>query len=101
MLQTTPTQKIYYTLRIAITMCFIGHGAFGIITKPIWCNYFAVVGIDHDLAYRLMPVVGSFDILMGILMLIYPCGGLQCGCIVGTGNRIDATTLRRTICRIY
>jgi hypothetical protein len=76
MFQFTPTQKIYYTLRIAIIMCFIGHGAFGIITKPIWCNYFAVAGIDHDLAYRLMPVVGSFDILMGILMLIYPARGI-------------------------
>ncbi len=53
-------------------MCFIGHGAFGIITKPIWCNYFAVFGIGHDLAYRLMPLLGSFDIMMGILMLVYP-----------------------------
>jgi hypothetical protein len=53
-------------------MCFIGHGVFGIITKPIWCNYFAVFGISHDLAYRLMPLLGSFDIMMGILMLVYP-----------------------------
>jgi hypothetical protein len=65
-------QKIYYTLRLAVAMCFIGHGAFGIITKPIWCNYFAVFGIGHDLAYRLMPLLGSFDILMGILILVYP-----------------------------
>ena len=64
--------KIYYTLRIAVAMCFIGHGAFGIITKPIWCNYFAVFGIGHDLAYRLMPLVGSIDILMGIIALLYP-----------------------------
>jgi hypothetical protein len=53
-------------------MCFIGHGAFGIITKPIWCNYFAVFGIGHDLAYRLMPVLGTVDILMGISLLVYP-----------------------------
>lgn len=53
-------------------MCFIGHGAFGIITKPIWCNYFAVFGIGHDLAYRLMPFVGAIDILMGLSLLIYP-----------------------------
>lgn len=53
-------------------MCFIGHGAFGIITKQIWCNYFAVMGIGHDDAYRLMPVVGIIDILMGISMLVYP-----------------------------
>ncbi len=65
-------QKIYYTLRMAVAMCFIGHGAFGIITKPIWCNYFAVIGIGHDPAYRLMPLLGSFDILMGIIMLVYP-----------------------------
>ena len=63
---------LYYTLRIAAAMCFIGHGSFGLITKPIWCNYFAVFGINHDAAYRLMPVLGSFDILMGIGMLIYP-----------------------------
>jgi hypothetical protein len=53
-------------------MCFIGHGAFGIITKPIWCNYFALFGIGHDTAYRLMPLLGAFDIMMGIGMLIYP-----------------------------
>lgn len=63
---------LHYILRIAVAMCFIGHGAFGILTKPIWCNYFAVFGIGHDLAYRLMPVVGAFDIAMGVLMLLRP-----------------------------
>ncbi|MGN8070010.1 hypothetical protein [Mucilaginibacter sp. 22184] len=72
MLRLTTDQKIYFTLRLACAMCFIGHGAFGIITKPIWCNYFAVVGIGHDAAYHLMPIVGSVDILLGISMLVYP-----------------------------
>jgi uncharacterized membrane protein YphA (DoxX/SURF4 family) len=67
-----PAQKMYLVLRIASAMCFIGHGAFGIITKPIWCNYFAVFGIGHDLAYRLMPIVGSIDILLGLSLLLYP-----------------------------
>ncbi|GGB08938.1 hypothetical protein [Puia dinghuensis] len=67
-----PAQPIHSTLRIASAMCFIGHGAFGIITKPIWCNYFAVFGIGHDLAYRLMPLVGIIDILMGLSLLFYP-----------------------------
>ena len=65
-------RNIHYTLLIASILCFIGHGAFGIITKPIWCNYFAVFGIGHDLAYRLMPVLGTVDILMGLSLLIYP-----------------------------
>ncbi|MFI5157165.1 MAG: hypothetical protein ACHQEM_13320 [Chitinophagales bacterium] len=66
------TLRIYYTLRVAVAMCFIGHGAFGIITKPIWYNYFAVFGIGHDLAKNLMPLVGSMDVLLGICMIIYP-----------------------------
>jgi len=65
-------KDLHFTLRIASAMCFIGHGSFGIITKPIWCNYFAVFGIGHDLAYHLMPILGSVDILMGLSLLFYP-----------------------------
>jgi hypothetical protein len=72
MLRLKTDQHIYYTLRFASAMCFIGHGAFGIITKQIWCNYFAVVGIGHDMAYTLMPYVGSIDILLGLSLLVYP-----------------------------
>ena len=65
-------KRIYYTLRIAAAMCFIGHGSFGIIGKEIWCNYFAVFGIGHDMAYKLMPWLGSVDIIMGLSLLFYP-----------------------------
>jgi hypothetical protein len=65
-------KKIHYTLRFAAAMCFIGHGAFGIITKPIWLNYFAVLGIGHNLGYQLMPWLGAADILLGISLLLYP-----------------------------
>jgi hypothetical protein len=64
--------KIHYTLRIAIAMCFIGHGVFGIITKAVWCNYFGVVGIGKDLSYDLMPFVGIIDIFLGVCMLVWP-----------------------------
>jgi uncharacterized membrane protein YphA (DoxX/SURF4 family) len=67
-----PVENIHYTLRIASAMCFIGHGVFGIITKPIWCNYFAVFGIGHHLAYQLMPYLGVIDVLFGLSLLIYP-----------------------------
>ena len=53
-------------------MCFIGHGSFGIITKEVWTNYFGVFGINHDLSFRLMPFVGTIDILCGLLILFYP-----------------------------
>jgi hypothetical protein len=82
MLRLTSEQKIHYTLRIAVAMCFIGHGTFGIITKSIWCNYFAVFGIGHDLAYHLMPVLGSFDILVGVAMLAYPVRAIPAWLVV-------------------
>lgn len=53
-------------------MCFIGHGSFGIITKPIWSNYFAVFGVDHNTSFQLMPILGSIDIIMGLIILFYP-----------------------------
>ena len=67
-----PASKMYITLRVASAMCFIGHGVFGIITKQVWCNYFAVFGISQDMAYRLMPVVGTMDIALGLTLLLYP-----------------------------
>ena len=101
-MQTGIEKKIYYTLRIASAMCFIGHGAFGIITKAIWCNYFGVFGIGHDTAYTLMPYVGTMDICMGLLILFYPLR-IVFGWLViwGTYYSNDASFIRRTFCRIY
>jgi len=75
-------KKIHYTLRFAAAMCFIGHGAFGIITKAIWCNYFGVFGIGHEMAYRLMPIVGTIDILCGISLLFYPTRLILCWLVI-------------------
>jgi hypothetical protein len=61
-----------WTLRIGAFMCFVGHGAFGIMTKRAWLPYFAVANIGPDLAYRLMPVIGTIDVIVGTLMLISP-----------------------------
>jgi hypothetical protein len=72
MMNLTKEQKVYYILRLAVAMCFIGHGAFGIVGKPIWCNYFGVFGIGKEMAFALMPWLGSTDIMLGILMLVFP-----------------------------
>ncbi|MEJ7587783.1 MAG: hypothetical protein WKI04_09515 [Ferruginibacter sp.] len=64
--------KIHYILRLAVAMCFIGHGIFGIITKAVWCNYFGVFAIGRELSFQLMPLVGFIDIVLGIIMLVYP-----------------------------
>jgi uncharacterized membrane protein YphA (DoxX/SURF4 family) len=63
---------LFLALRVAAAMCFIGHGAFGIITKPGWLAYLAVVGIGRDLGYTLMPAIGVVDILLGLSVLFRP-----------------------------
>ena len=63
---------LVWLLRVACVLEFVGHGAFGIITKAAWVPYFDLVGIPERWAYRLMPLVGSVDIFMGFLVLLKP-----------------------------
>lgn len=64
--------RIQWLLRIACAGEFIGHGAFGLITKAAWLPYFGVVGIPPSIAYQLMPLIGLVDISMGLLVLVRP-----------------------------
>jgi hypothetical protein len=61
-------------LRAGAALCFIGHGAFGFITKAAWLPYFGVVGIPEAWAWRLMPLVGAVDVLAGMAVLFAPRG---------------------------
>ncbi len=70
------TKVLPWILRIGVAGCFIGHGAFGIITKSAWLPYFAVAGIGEETAWPMMPLIGTMDIAMGILALLWPCRAL-------------------------
>jgi len=61
-----------WILRAAVAACFIGHGAFGVITKAAWVPYFAVWGIPEAWAWSLMPVIGASDIAIAVLTLVRP-----------------------------
>lgn len=64
----------YWALRVGSALCFIGHGAFGLIGKSAWLPYFAVLGIPEAWAWRLMPVVGAIDVSIGMSVLFAPRG---------------------------
>ena len=68
----TNESKIWWLLRLGVCLEFIGHGAFGIITKAGWLPYFAVWGIPEDWAWRIMPIVGTMDVILGILAFFAP-----------------------------
>ncbi|MXV50191.1 hypothetical protein GS399_04350 [Pedobacter sp. HMF7647] len=75
-MQNKTSVTLHYVLRVAVAMCFIGHGIFGLLTKPIWFNYFEVFNIGHHSAAIWMPIIGSFDILLGVIMLFYPVNAI-------------------------
>ena len=62
----------YWSLRVGAALCFIGHGAFGFITRAAWVPYFGVVGIPEAWAWRLMPMVGAVDVMVGMAVLFAP-----------------------------
>ena len=64
--------QAYWILRLGAALCFIGHGAFGFITKAAWVPYFGVVGIPEPWAWQLMPLIGAVDILAGMAVLFGP-----------------------------
>jgi hypothetical protein len=67
-----PATPAHWILRVAVAVCFIGHGAFGLVTKAAWLPYFAICGIPEAWAWKLMPVIGAVDISVGVLTLIQP-----------------------------
>jgi hypothetical protein len=70
----SPARTAYWVLRVGAALCFIGHGAFGFITKAAWLPYFAVAGIPEPWAWRMMPVVGAIDVMAGMAVLYAPRG---------------------------
>jgi hypothetical protein len=71
--QTLPIEyKLYWLLRLGVIGCFIGHGAYGLLTKEAWVPYFGVVDIDRTWAYRLMPWIGAMDVSLGLTMAVVP-----------------------------
>ena len=95
--QTLPIEhKLYWLLRLGVIGCFIGHGAYGFITKEAWVPYFGVVGIDRAWAYRLMPWVGVMDVSLGLIMAVVPLRIVMLHLIVwGSLDGGAATTLGR------
>ena len=70
--------KLHWLLRLGVVGCFIGHGAYGLLTKEAWVPYFGVVDIDHAWAYRLMPWIGVMDIGLGLTMAVVPLRVVCC-----------------------
>ena len=67
---------VHWIFRIAFLMEFVGHGAFGVMGKAAWVPYFGVAGFSEPTAWRLMPIIGTIDLTLGIVTFIRPMRAL-------------------------
>ncbi|WP_337044060.1 hypothetical protein [Emticicia sp. 17c] len=65
-------EKLFFWLRFGVLGCFVGHGFWGIITKKGWLPFFKVFFINESVAYNFMPLIGGMDILIGLILFVYP-----------------------------
>ncbi len=65
-------KKVEIILRIGIFGTFLGHGAMAIGVKTSWIPFLTFWGFSFQTASKLLPVIGSIDILIAILSLLKP-----------------------------
>lgn len=61
-----------WILRIGIMGTFLGHGIFALQIKEGWFKYFTAVGMTDGIATQLLPLIGTMDVTVAILALIWP-----------------------------
>jgi hypothetical protein len=66
------TQLVKYILRFGIACTFVGHGMNAIAVKQGWLHLLTVYGFTLEQAKTLMPVIGFLDLLVALLVLLYP-----------------------------
>jgi hypothetical protein len=71
--RTLPIERqLSCLLRVGVIGCYLGHGAYAVLTREAWLHYFGVVGIDRARAYQLMPWIGVMDVGLGLTMAVVP-----------------------------
>lgn len=67
-----PTKMAEMVLRIAVAGEFIGHGVFALQVKEGWIPYFTALGLTPEFAAQVLPLIGTMDLLLGLLVLVKP-----------------------------
>jgi hypothetical protein len=67
-----PEVTLHALLRLGCALCFVGHGAWGVITKAGWLPFYGVFGIPASVAWKTMPVIGAVDVTLGLIVLLLP-----------------------------
>jgi len=76
------TERIYqpsffeWVLRVGVFGTFIGHGCTALLVKPNWISLITCFGFSSDMAAKMLPVIGIFDIIIAFIVLLKPYKGI-------------------------
>jgi hypothetical protein len=65
-------ELIKYVLRFGIACTFLGHGMNAIGIKQNWIPLLTVYGFSVEQSRMIMPLIGILDVIVALLVLIYP-----------------------------
>jgi hypothetical protein len=65
-------KKLEIIARIGIFGTFLGHGIAAISVNPKWLPLLTCFGFTTDEAKMIMPIIGTLDVVVAIVILIYP-----------------------------
>lgn len=66
-------KKIEWVLRIAVFGEFLGHGVFALQGKQAWIGWIQeMLPVEPATAATLLTLVGTVDVVVAILMLVWP-----------------------------
>ena len=63
---------LIWVLKIGVFGIFLGHGLYAFQIHPSWILFLETVGFPTISAIKIMPYIGSLDILVAISVLIKP-----------------------------
>jgi len=66
------SKVVEWVLRIAVAGEFLGHGVFALQGKESWIEYFTSVGFSAEAGASLLPLIGTMDVVLAILILVKP-----------------------------
>ena len=61
-----------WALRIGVFGTFCGHGTLALMGNARWLPYLGIVGIEGDMAFKVMFVIGIIDWVVAVVTLIKP-----------------------------
>jgi phosphohistidine phosphatase SixA len=67
-----PSKSLPFLLRLGVSLCFIGHGAFGFLYKEGWVAFFTYFGISRAWVPSLERVIGMIDLACATISLLFP-----------------------------